>query len=189
MDDYTKITDEYSKITKGINKLQTDVKQDLLAFGFLIGIILTIIGFVLLLIEIYLIVKIQLINHWPVTKNGATIQDSYMENLTVSSTYSLLVTSSTQFTPYYRTTAAFIYHVGNNTYLGQNISYYEPWEPNAIIAKLEKDLYKKGAMVNISINPNDPAEAYIINKSYDRYWRLFFAIVIFLVGLYITFKV
>lgn len=189
MDNYANIQKEYEKAIKGLEKIKKDISEDLKSLGFFIGIIILIIGFIFLTIELYMIYKIHVINSWPIIPNAGVIVDSYMETSSISSAYNIVVASSTQYVPYYRTGAAFVYRVGNNTYFADKVSYYEPWESNAIISRIENDLFQPGRSVNLRINPRDPSEAYILNKPYDRYYRFAFSLGLFLVGLYIVFSV
>lgn len=189
MDNYTSVTNQYTKTMHGIEKLKQDIGNDLLSLGFFIGLIILIIGFVMLLLELYMVYKIYSINNWPITQNGGIVVNSYMENSTISSKYNIVLASSTQYIPYYRTSAAFIYKVKDNYYIGTKSSYYEAWNINAIIAKMENDTLQPGKKINIRINPNNPSEAYIYNKPYDRYYYLAFALGLFLIGLFIVISI
>lgn len=189
MDNYTNLTNEYQKASQALVKLKSDIGDNLKSLGFFIGIIILIVGFILLCTELYTIYKIHAINSWPIIPDAGTIVDSYMENSSMSTSYNVIVTSSTQYTPFYRTTAAFIYRVADNFYLGERSSFNEPWQANAVVSKIENNLLQTGRKVSLRINPKNPSEAYIFNKPYDRYYRFAFALFLFLIGLYIIFAV
>ncbi len=179
---------EYTKITKGISKIQSDLLNDLLSFGYIAGIIIGVIGFVLLLIELGTIHKINSISKWPIIKNGGVIRDSYMENVSGYTTYSIILISNAYYRLFYRTRASFIYKINGKTYIGNNVSFNEPWDSNPMTAKVESDLLLKGSSVDIRVNPYDPSEAYIFNKPYKSYWLLISAIALSLIGVYIIYK-
>ncbi|XWV25620.1 putative ORFan [Tupanvirus deep ocean] len=180
--------DQYTKLSAGVSKLQSDLLKDILSFGFMVGVIIGIIGFALLLIELGTLYKIYTIDKWPVIKNGAIIRDSYMENTSGSTTYSIFVVSEAYYNLYYRTRASFVYKINGKTYVGNKISFNEPWEANPMIAKIESDVLVKGAKVDIRVNPYDPSEAYIYNKSYRNYGLLFVGLVLSFIGIYVIIK-
>lgn len=181
--------ENYTKVTHGLSKLQSDIINDLISIGYLAGLIIGIFGFVLFLIELGVIYKIRSIDRWPVYPKSAVIYDSYMQNTYNTTTYSIVVMSTALNNVYYRTRASFIYKVNGQTYIGNRMSYNEPWESNPIIAKSENDLLSRGAKVDIMINPNDPQEAYIYNKPYDSHWKLLVGFILTLIGIYIILKV
>ncbi|XWV26958.1 hypothetical protein QJ857_gp0091 [Tupanvirus soda lake] len=180
--------DQYTKITEGVSKLQSDLLKDILSFGYIVGVIFGIIGFSLLLIELGTLYKIYTISNWPVIKNGAIIRDSYMENTSGSTTYSIFLVAEAYYKLYYRTRASFAYKINGKTYVGDKISFNEPWDSNPITAKIESDILVKGAIVDIRVNPYDPSEAYIYNKPYNGYGRLLIGLVLSLIGVYVILK-
>ena len=178
----------YDKLSTSLGKLQSDVKTDLLSAGYFTGFIIGVIGLILLLIELNMINKIRQINTWPIIKNGGTIRDSYMENSSSNTNYSILVVSESYYSLIYRTRASFIYQINGKKNISNKISYYEPWESNPMIAKIENDTLKKGSTVNIRVNPKNVSEAYIYNKPYNRYVRLAIASILTLIGIYALVK-
>lgn len=180
--------DEYTKITSSISKIESDLTNDLLSAGYITGLIVGIIGFVILLIEINTYYKIHSINKWPIIKNGGTIRDSYMESSSGSTTYSIFVISKSFYNLSYRTRASFTYKINDKIYISNKISYYEPWETNPMYAKIETDLLKKDSKVDIRVNPHNPNEAYIYNKPYDIYITLLIGIILSLIGVYVIYK-
>ena len=176
-----------TKITTSLGKIKTDIKDILLSAGFNTGIALWILGIILVAIEIYFFHRIDSVTSWPVTQNGGTITDSYMEETTNSKTYSTLVVSRTYYDLAYRTRVSFSYTVNGKLYNSTKLSYYEPWNDNPIEAKDELDFYQKGTKVNIRINPKNPAEAYILNRPYDNYNTLIVGTILILIGLYVLF--
>ena len=181
--------DQYQDISGKITKLQSDLTKDLLAFGYVVGIILAIIGLTMLMIEISTIRKINQIKRWPILRRAGTIRDSYMETITGATTYSIVIVSEAYYNLNYRTSASFTYRINGKTYISNKISYYEPWQNNPIIAKVENDILTKGSTVDIRVNPNDPSEAYIFNKPYDSYFKLILAIILSVIGLYFVYKI
>ena len=178
--------DQYNKISEGLSKIQSDVTKDLISVGYIVGIIIGVIGFVFLVTDIITLAKIRQIKNWAIIKNGATIIDSYMENTSSSTTYSILVISETHSNLLYRTRASFAYKIDNKSYLSNKVSYYEPWESNPAIAKVETDKLKKGNKVDVRVNPKNPSEAYIYNKTYNKYMRIMFCILLILIGIYLS---
>lgn len=176
-------------ITESVSKLKTDLKNDLLSAGYITGIILGIIGFVLLILEVGTFYKIHEISKWPITKNGGIINDSYMETSSGSTTYSIVLISQSRGSLSYRTRASFNYVVNGKTYTSNKISYYEPWNSNPIEAKVQNDDLTKGNLVNVRINPGDPTEAYIYNFSYTLGMRFIISLILSVVGIYFIFKV
>lgn len=180
--------DPYDKISSSINKIQSDVKTDLLSAGYVVGIIIGIVGFIMLISQLLTIYKIRQIKKWPIKKKAGTIIDSYMENSSSNTTYSILIVSQGYYKLIYRTRASFTYNINGKTYISNSISYYEPWESNPIIAKTENLKLKQGQFVDIKVNPKNPSEAYIYNKPYDNYAKILFSAILVLIGLYIIFK-
>lgn len=181
--------DPYNKITSSINKLQSDLTNDLLSAGYVTGILLGIVGFVLLIIEISMFYKIHKINNWPIIRDGGTIRDSYMESTSGTTSYSIFVVSESYTNLYYRTRASFLYTINGKLYINNKISYYEPWESDPTIAKIENDTLSKGTKIDIRINPLDNSEAYIFNKSYSVGIRFYIAIILSIVGVYAIYKI
>lgn len=175
-------------VKKNISKLKTDLTKDLLSAGYIIGLIAGIIGFIILINELHTIYKINRIKSWPITKQGGTIRDSYMESASTSTNYSIFVISRSQSHITYRTRASFEYTVNGRTYVSDKVSYYEAWNTNPVVAKVQTDLLARGNKVDIRINPKNPAEAYIYNESFDSYGRLLFGIILTIIGIYVVVK-
>lgn len=176
--------DEYTKITSSLDKLKKDLSNDLLSAGFITGIILGIIGFIILIRELGMFLKIHSINKWPITKNGGTIINSKVENVTTSKTFSIFILSQTNYGVNYRNRTTFVYKVNGNWYVGTQLSFYEPWNDNPAESRLESIFYKPGSTVDIRINPKNAAEAYILNKPYVNYLPLLVGIILAAIGVY-----
>lgn len=180
--------DEYTKISNSFSKLKDDLTGDLLSAGYLTGIILGIIGFVILIKEVGTFYKINQISKWPIVEKGALVIDSYMENISSSRTYSILVMSQTDYSINYRNRVSFIYKVKSQFYIGSQLSYNEPWDPNPVHSRLENTTYKKGSKVDVRINPNNPSEAYILNKPYVNYLPAVIGLLLSIIGIYSIIK-
>jgi hypothetical protein len=181
--------DPYAKLTSSLSKIQSDFTTDLLSAGYVLGIIIGIIGLALLISGLATIIKIYRINKWPVTKNAATVRDSFMETSSSNVSYSILIVSQSHSNTMYRTRGSFTYQVNNQTYISNKISYYEPWQSNPIIPKIENGLLKKGELIDLRINPKNPTEAYIFNNPYDKPTRIFISILLILLGSYVIIKI
>lgn len=179
----------YNKLSESLGKIQSDLTKDLLSAGYLTGIIIMIIGLIFLVSELVTVIKIMRIGQWPTIKDGGTILDSYLETTQYSTNYSILVVSENYSSTLYRTRAAFSYKLNGNSYVSNNISFYEPWQSNPVIAKLENDKFKPGTTVDIKVNPRNNSEAYVTNYAYDKYSRIAIFLAITLIGLYIVIKV
>lgn len=180
--------DTINQFGKQFSKTLSNVSNAFVTAGYITGIIIAIVGLILLIGEFLRAIKIARINHWPVIKNGGVIKDSYMETSSGYTTYSIFFISSSYFEPYYRTRASFVYQINGQTYIGNKISYYEPWQTNPMYSKLEADLYKPGQSVDIRVNPKNPTEAYIINKFSLNYYNLFIGMLLTVIGLYVVYK-
>lgn len=180
--------EEYNKISQELGQLRSNLSRDILSAGHTIGIILGIIGFVLLFNELHILYKINTINNWPIIKNGGIISDSYLQNSSGNTSYSIFFISKSYINLFYRTRASFIYKLRGKIYTSNKISFFEPWESNPIIAKVESDALTRGTKVDIRINPYDASEAYIYNKPYNSYTRLGIAIFLSIIGIYVIYQ-
>jgi hypothetical protein len=179
---------EITKIDDSVNKVESNLTNALLSAGYIGGIFLGIIGFVLVIIELSMFYKVHEINGWPKLKNAGTIRDSYLENTTDETTYSAFFASEAFSDLYYRNRTSFFYQINGKNYLSTKYSYYEPWENNPMPAKIENDKYKPGVKTDIIVNPKDLSEAYIVNKPYVTYTKLALGIVLSCIGLYVLYK-
>lgn len=180
--------EQLTEYTKGISKVWTDIGKTLISAGFITGIILGIVGLVILIFIAVKYYNEHRISTWPIYHNIATISDSYMETATGSVTYSMFITSTSIYELYYRTRVSFVYEIGGKKYVGHQLSYFEPWNTNPMYAKNEIKQYKPGTKVNIRINPNNPAEAYIDNKPYANYKLLAIGLFLCIISLYVVYK-
>lgn len=176
----------YHKITTSLNKFKDGLTATLISAGYIVGIIIGIIGLVLIILESYTFYKVNEINGWPIIKNGGTVIDSFMQAPMPpnSTSFSIFVITYTTNGTAYRTRVAFNYKVNGKNYTSYKYSFYEPWSGNPMIAKAENDIYQKGVKVDIRVNPYNPAEAYISNKPYTTYSKLAIGIIFFLIGIY-----
>ena len=179
---------QYDKIYTSINKIQSDLYKDIISVGILVGIIVGLIGLVILINEIYIINKIRQINSWPIIHNGGTIIDSQIETTSSNTTYSILLMSRSYTNSLYRIRTSFTYKINDKTLISNRSSYYEPWQSNPIISRVQYDHLKKGSIVDIRINPHNVTEAYIYNKMYDQYYRLVIAIIMIAISAYVVVK-
>lgn len=176
--------EEIEKITQSISGFKTGLYKALSSAGYLIGIILGIIGLVIIIIELDTFYSVQQIESWPIIKDGGTIIESYFENTTDYYGYSIFVVSQTFYGQYYRNRLAFSYEIDGKKYIGTQYSYYEPWHRNPMVAKIQNKNFKPGTKVDIRINPNNPGEAYIANKPYNNYVKLTAGIILAVIGIY-----
>ncbi len=179
--------DKITEFNKSFNKFKTNLGNVFIGAGFIVGLIMTTIGLTLLIYQLYIYFKVNKINHWPVLKNIGTVENSYMETMTNSTSYSGVLASTAYFTTYYRTRVSFQYTTNDRVYFSHKSSYFEPWTTNPIDAKDETDKYKPGVKVDVRVNPNNPAEAYIENKEYAEYIKTGIGIGLFVIGLYIIY--
>lgn len=165
----------------------SNFQYDILSTKIVIGIILIIIGLVILIIELHKIYKIREINNWPKLETG-TIVDNYLESSSQAIFFSIIFAANTRNIVNYRNRVAFTYEVAGIKYLGYKNSYFESWDTNPMLAKLEDNLYKPNQKVSVYVNPKNPMEAYLTNKAYNNYTVLAFSIAIFLIGSYILYR-
>lgn len=180
--------EQFNGFLSDINQVQKNIWTAVTSVGYVTGVILGIIGITLLIYELYQYYYVHKINRWPITKNGGTILGNYMEETTNNITYNAILYSQTFNQLYYRTRVAFKYTVGADTYISNQLSYYEGWYTNPIIAKYQSILYAPGSNVDIRINPKNPAEAYILNEPYTYYYIVFFAVALLIIGIYTFYK-
>lgn len=176
--------DEYKNLTKGIHKLKSDIMNDLSSLGYLVGIIIGIIGLIFLIKELLIIIKVSQIKKWPIVKNAGIVLNSYIEQITNRTTYSIFILTKEYPQNQYRNRIIFAYKINNNWYIGKQVSFFEPWCTNPAESQLENKLFKIGTKLDIRINPNNPAEAYILNKEYTDYFELTVGIVLSVIGIY-----
>lgn len=181
--------DELSKIISSLNKTIHEIITALLSAGYIAGIILGIIGLILVIKEFSTFYKIHTIERWPILKQAGTIRNSYVEHTTNNHNYSLLFVSETYYNLYYRNRVSFSYQIAGKNYLSMNASYYEPWDENPMVARIEYDVFKLGSKVDIRVNPDDPSEAYILNKPYNSYTSLVVGSILAIIGIYVLYKV
>lgn len=180
--------DTISQFGQRFNKTLSDVGKAFVSAGYITGFIIAIIGIILLIGEFIKAVKMARINNWPVITNGGVIKDSYMETSSGNISYSIFFISSSYYEPYYRTRVSFVYQVNGQAYMSNKLSYYEPWQSNPMLSKVESDIYQPGKRVDIRINPKNPTEAYIMNKFYLNYYNLIVGLVFAIMGIYIVYK-
>ena len=179
--------DEVSNISKEVKSFWENLGKAFLSAGFIIGMILSILGLVIIIHEFVTSYKIYSINRWPIIPLGGTIIDSYMENASQSITYSIFFISSTNYQISYRTRTSFHYEVNGKKYISTKLSYFEPWNHNPIVARIEFDKYQPGNKGDIIVNPNDPSEAFILNKPYTNYTYVGLGLLLSFIGLYIIY--
>lgn len=180
--------DTVGQIGERLNTTLSNVGKAFASAGYIVGIIITIIGLILLVGEFIKSVKVATINHWPIIKNGGIIKDTYLETSSGYISYSIFFVSSSYYEPYYRTRVSFMYQNNGQTYTSNKLSYYEPWQTNPMYAKVQSDIYKPGNRVDIRINPRNSSEAYIENKFFLNYYNLFIGLLLSIIGLYIAYK-
>lgn len=180
--------EELSTVQRTLGKIRSDLSTDLITAGYSFAIILGIVGVVLSILEIHIFYKIRSIHSWPVLKGYGTILGTEIEATSTSNSYSIFVVSRTTTSLLYRNRVAFSYVIGNTRYVSNRASYYEPWENNPMISKLENDLFKVGSKVDIMINPKKPAEAYLLNKKYHSYSLLAVGLLLVLISIYSIYK-
>lgn len=165
-------------VTNDLDNVKNKLKEALLSAGQLTGIIIVCTCIVVLVMELIKMKKIDSINQWPKQQVTGTIIGSHMETYTRPSSYSLIVFSSTYYTMFYRTRIAFEYTYKGHKYTSYRCTFNESWTTNPAEAKSYIEKYKVGDKVNVIINPDNPEEAYLFNKSYDSYSYLVLPIII-----------
>jgi hypothetical protein len=154
----------------------------LLSIAYIIGIFFILSGIVMLAYEVYDYYNISKVSTWPVFKKGAVITISTVETAGYGYHLNLPFLSDVSAYDLYRTRVAFDYTVNGVKYRSSKLSYYEPWSTDIIFVTIEDEYYQPGTIVDVIVNPDDPSEAYLINKSYGGYVYLLLAIVLLVVG-------
>lgn len=174
----------FDKISDTFNKIQTD----LLSAGYLLSLLILFVGLYLFFTELYKFYKIQEIDKWIIISNGSIISDVFTESIYSYSTYSVLFYTNNIYQNYYRTLASFEYEYKGKKYKNTHYSYYQPWFDNPVDAKADNDIFKIGKPMDLIINPNNPNEAYIMNRKYDLYKTLLIGIFLTILGGYLTWR-
>lgn len=178
--------EELKKVGDNLRDIKSNFWSLIASAGYITGIILAIIGCVYIFTEIHQIWKVNRIGHWPVIKNAGVILSSNLEDKSGLTNYSAVVISNTVEKNYFRARVAFSYTYNGKTYNSVRVSYLEPWTQNSMVAKLENSFYTVGKVVDVLVNPNDPSEAYLINKPYVDYDNLLIGIILAVIGFYIV---
>lgn len=180
--------DEVKRINASIIRIKDEMLKVLLSAGYVTGILLMIVGFVMLLTQVGMFYKIKVIDGWKVHKGIGEIIETYIENKSESDGYGGLFLSNYSRVFLYRTRIAFKYTINGNEYVSYKYSYHEPWYDNPTIPQYESHTLKAGTKVDVMINPRDPDEAYIANKSYTQFDPIAIDISILLAGAYIVYN-
>ena len=158
---------DLQRLAESIRRVKDGILDLLLSAGFVTGIVLFIIGLVFAIIEIGQFYKVYKIKSWPTFKNAGTIVGSYLETKSEQESYINIVLSNYSAVIYYRARFAFTYTINGVEYISYKYSYHEPWEINPMVPKYDIDFFDVGKSVDIIVNPDNPAEAYLTNKSYN----------------------
>uniref|UniRef100_A0A6C0C8D2 DUF3592 domain-containing protein n=1 Tax=viral metagenome TaxID=1070528 RepID=A0A6C0C8D2_9ZZZZ len=180
--------DEVKKINESIVRIKNDLLKVLLSAGYITGILMMIVGFVMLLSELGMFYKINEINGWEKQKGIGKIVETYIETKSESDGFSGLIWSNSYRMLLYRVRVAFTYTYNGKEYTSYKFSYHEPWYDNPTIPQYESHVLKPGTIVDVWVNPADPDDAYIANKSYTQYDPIAIDIAIILAGAYIVYN-
>jgi hypothetical protein len=154
----------------------------LISTAYIVGLFLIFVGIIILVYESNVYYNIQKINNWPVFKESGIVTLSIIE--TAGNGYHLTLPLFSDISTYeiYRTRIAFEYTVNGVKYQSTKLSYYEPWSSDIIHVNIEDEYYQPGTIVDVIVNPNNPSEAYLVNKKYGGYVYLIGSIVFIVVG-------
>ena len=158
---------ELEKLTASVKKVKNGAIQLLLSAGYVTGVVLLVIGLTLMIIEMGEFYKVYTIKKWPIIKGAGTIVDSYLESKNESGSYINIILANYTPVTFYRPRFSFTYRINDADYISYQYSYHEPWEVNPMVPKYDINYFKKGNNVDIIVNPNNPAEAYMVNKPYN----------------------
>lgn len=176
---------DLEKLSASVKRIKDGAIQLLLSAGYVTGVVLLVIGLTFMIIEIGEFYKVSTIKNWPVLKNAGTVVDSYLETKQESGSYINIILANYTPVTFYRPRFSFTYRINDVDYISYDYSYHEPWEVNPMIPKYDINYFKKGSHVDIIVNPNNPAEAYMVNKPYNSADPIAIGTMIALVGLLI----
>lgn len=180
--------EDVQKINESFIKIRDEILKQLLSAGYVTGIIFIVIGLVLMMTEVLVFYKINVIDDWKVYRNAGKVIETYIETKSEIDGYGGFVLSNYSKILLYRTRIAFSYTINDIDYISYKYSYYEPWHNNPTITEFEQDSLKIGTVVDIIVNPDYPSEAYLTNKRYTHYDPIAIDIAIILIGAYIVYK-
>ena len=176
--------DKISEFQQNIKSFGTKITDVFISAGYITGLFLGIAGLVLVIIELTKFYKVNQISKWPISKNIATITDTYFETYNSTENMNFVVYNNSNSHSYYRTRILFKYNIRGEDYIGLRYSYYEPWSDNPISAKSIENSFKIGSEVDLYINPSNPSEAYIVNYPYNNFNQLVIGTMLLIIGIY-----
>jgi len=178
--------EDVQKINESLKRIKDEILKVLLSAGYVTGVVLIIIGFVMMITEISIFYKINAIDNWTRHKGVGKIIATHIETKSEIDGYGGFILSNYTRILLYRTRIAFTYTVNDIEYISYKYSYFEPWHDNPTIAEFENNILQKGVNVDVIINPDDPSEAYITNKKYTHLDPIAIDIAIILAGMYVV---